>query len=66
MKSISATRQGAMRLLARSLPPKQISMRAYSLYVQFRPSVPTGVRGWDAGGGLDLGRFRALARRMKR
>jgi hypothetical protein len=53
----------AMRSLARSLTPSALSARAYPLYVQFRPEVPKGVRGWGAAGRLDLGRIRGLARR---
>ena len=44
----------AMRSLARSLTPKELSARAYPLYVQFRPEVQRGSRGWGAAGGLDL------------
>lgn len=52
----------AMRELATSRPPKALAAEAYSLYEQFRPSVPAGTRGWGAKGTLDLARLRALAR----
>jgi hypothetical protein len=61
-----APARAAMRALARSLPPKQLSAHAYPLYVQFRPEVPKGVRGWGAAGRLDLSRIRTLARRKRR
>jgi hypothetical protein len=47
--------------LARSLPPREIALRAYRLYEVFRPEVPAGVRGWGAAGELDLDRIEALA-----
>jgi len=42
----------AMRSLMRSLTPSALSGRAYPRYVQFRPEVPKGVRGWGRRGGL--------------
>ena len=39
----------AMRSLARSLTPRELSARAYPLYVQFRPVVPKGVPGMGCG-----------------
>jgi hypothetical protein len=51
----------AMAKLARSFPPKELATRAYSLYEQFRPAVPTGTRGWGAKGDLDLEKIKGLA-----
>jgi hypothetical protein len=53
----------AMQSLARSLTPRELSARAYPLYMQFRPEVPKGVQGWGVAGRLDLARIRTLARR---
>lgn len=51
----------AMRALARAYPPKQLASAGFSLYEQFRPSIPEGVRGWGARGPLDLNLIRLLA-----
>lgn len=51
----------AMEKLARSLPPQELTLRAYHLYEEFRPEIPAGVRGWGAAGKLDLDRIEALA-----
>jgi len=53
---------GAMRLLAKSRPPKALAAEAYHLYEQFRPGVPAGVRGWGAQGMLELEAIRRLAK----
>ncbi len=53
--------QGAMEKLARSLPPRQLASRAYSLYESFRPEIPEGTKGWGAKGELDLDKIRSLA-----
>ena len=55
----------AMELLARSLPPKELAARAYSLYGAFSPKVPAGTRGWGAQGELDLDLVRALAKKKR-
>ena len=52
----------AMRALARAYPPKQLASAGFSLYEQFRPSIPEGVRGWGARGPLDLNLIRLLAK----
>jgi hypothetical protein len=52
----------AMKHLARSLPPAELAGRAYGLYEQFRPVIPTGAAGWGAEGKLDLARIERLAR----
>jgi hypothetical protein len=51
----------AMRDLAESLRPEELSDRAYSLYEEFRPVIPKGRRGWGAKGDLDLDLIRSLA-----
>ena len=54
--------RAAMRHLARSMPPKTLAANGYALYVKFRPSVPTGVKGWGARGKLDLTLIRRLTK----
>ena len=51
----------AMAALARSMNPTQLAARAYALYEEFRPEVPTGVKGWGAAGILSLEKIRGLA-----
>jgi hypothetical protein len=51
----------AMEELAAALPPRELAVRAFSLYEHFRPNVPEGVRGWGAKGELDLDKIRDLA-----
>jgi hypothetical protein len=51
----------AMRDLAKSFPPAQLSQIAFSLYEKFRPAIPPGVTGWGAKGTLDIARIRSLA-----
>lgn len=46
--------RAAFEVLAKSLPPKELSARAYSLYGRFSPKVPKGTAGWGAKGELDL------------
>jgi hypothetical protein len=53
--------KAAMRDLAESLEPEELSDRAYSLYEEFRPVIPKGKRGWGAKGDLDLSLIRSLA-----
>ncbi len=52
----------AMEKLAGSYPPKDLAEHAFSLYEQFRPEIPAGVRGWGAKGVLDLGAIERLRR----
>jgi hypothetical protein len=47
--------------LARAFSPKELAVRAFSLYEHFRPGIPEGVRGWGAKGELDLDRIRGLS-----
>jgi len=51
----------AMEALARAYPPRQLASAGFSLYEQFRPTIPEGVRGWGARGPLDLNLIRTLA-----
>ncbi len=55
----------AMQALASSLDAQELAARAYSLYEQFRPDIPSGKRGWGAQGELDLRRLRSLAARSR-
>ena len=52
----------AMTALAKSLTREDLADRAFSLYEQFRPQIPPGVRGWGAKGELDLARMKSLSR----
>jgi hypothetical protein len=51
----------AMLELAKSLPPSQLSEKAYALYEKFRPEIPPGKKGWGACGKLDLDLIRKMA-----
>jgi len=53
----------AMQALAKAYKPKELAVAAYHLYEQFRPEIPSGVRGWGATGDLDLSRIEALAKK---
>ncbi len=55
------TARSAMRELAKAFRPEQLRENAFSLYEQFRPAIPEGVRGWGAKGNLDVDRIRSLA-----
>ena len=57
-ESFGAAR-AAMRDLAKSLQPKQLSKNAFGLYQRFRPAIPEGVTGWGAKGRLDIDRIRS-------
>jgi hypothetical protein len=57
--------RSAMRRLAKSLQPKELAERGFSLYERFRPTIPEGVKGWGAKGSLDLGLIERLAERSK-
>ena len=49
-----------MQALAKSRSPSKLAGEAYHLYEKFRPTVPTGTRGWGAKGTLDLATIRKL------
>lgn len=53
--------EAAMRNLAKAYLPKRLATMGFSLYEQFRPDIPEGVKGWGAKGVLDVARLRALA-----
>ena len=55
--------RSAMKQLAKSLPPKELSKQAYALYGQFTPKVPTGTQGWGAKRELDLDKICKLAKK---
>jgi hypothetical protein len=44
-----------MKKLVNALTPDDLAQPGFSLYEQFRPVIPEGVRGWGAKGELDLG-----------
>jgi hypothetical protein len=50
-----------MASLAGAHEPQELASTAYRLYEEFRPAIPSGVRGWGAKGRLDLDHIRAMA-----
>jgi hypothetical protein len=50
--------EAAMRELAKAYPPKRLAAIGFTLYEQFRPEIPEGVKGWGAKGRLDLAKLR--------
>ena len=54
--------RAAMRKLAKSYTPAELSQQAYPLYERFRPAVPAGKTGWGAKGVLDLDRLDRLGK----
>jgi hypothetical protein len=58
--------QAAMERLAKSLPPERLALEAFHLYEQFRPEVPSGVKGWGVKGTLEIRRILDLAKRDTR
>ncbi len=59
---LDATRM-AMQALAATLPPKELNAKAFHLYEQFRPEVPSDEKGWGAKGVLDIARIMELSGR---
>jgi len=55
------TARTVMEELARSFPREELADQAYVLYERFRPSIPSGQRGWGAKGELKLDLIRSLA-----
>ena len=53
----------AMEELARSFPREELPGKAYVVYERFRPSIPSGRRGWGARGELKLDLVRSLAKK---
>ena len=56
---LAAVRE-AMQHLAGSFEADDLREAAYSLYEQFRPSIPRGCKGWGAKGELNLDLIRSL------
>ena len=54
--------QAAMQKLAKAYKPEELAAKAYTLYEQFRPTIPEGTKGWGAKGELDLDRIRTLSK----
>ena len=52
--------EAAMKQLAKAYKPDELAAQAYTLYEQFRPTIPEGTRGWGAKGELNLDTIRAL------
>ena len=57
--ALAETRKVMMEL-AYGFEPEELASQAFSLYEQFRPRIPEGVRGWGAKGELDLARISRL------
>ena len=51
----------AMVALAEAYNPKELDAMGNSLYEEFRPEIPEGIKGWGAKGTLDLDLIRKLA-----
>ena len=51
----------AMASLADAHEPQELPSIAYRLYEEFRPVIPSGVRGRGAKGRIDLDHIRAMA-----
>jgi hypothetical protein len=54
--------RSAMEALAGKFEPEELKHACYGLYEQFRPSIPSGKRGWGTKGKLDLGLIRGLGK----
>lgn len=52
-----------MEELAGSFPGEELAHKAYMLYEKFRPSIPSGQRGWGAKGELRLDLIRSLGKK---
>jgi hypothetical protein len=52
----------AMQDLAKSFRPEELAVKAFGLYVKFRPTVPEDASGWGAKGELKLDRIHSLAK----
>lgn len=53
--------ESAMDALAKSITRKVLVERAFDLYAEFRPAIPSGTAGWGAKGVLDLTAIRKMA-----
>lgn len=56
----------AMGALARAHTASQLRGHGYALYKEFRPSIPSGKKGWGAEGRLSLDKIRRLAADAKK
>lgn len=54
--------RAAMETLAKSVKPKELAETAFGLYEKFRPSIPSGTKGWGAKGELDLAFIESLGK----
>jgi hypothetical protein len=54
--------RAAMTTLAHGYRPRELATEAFTLYEEFRPAVPEGVKGWGAKGVLDLRKICSLAK----
>jgi len=52
----------AMKVLAGAFQPRELALKAFSLYERFRPVIPPGVQGWGAKGELRPDFIRSLAK----
>jgi hypothetical protein len=57
--------RSTMTELAKAYSPSELAERAYGLYVEFRPLIPSGKKGWGAKGRLSLVKIRQMARQSK-
>jgi hypothetical protein len=55
-----ADAEEALASLAAALSPDDIGKEAYSLYSQFRPSIPEGQAGWGKKGLFEISKLRDL------
>lgn len=55
--------RSAMQRVTKSFGPKELATAAFSLYEQFRPEIPDGVKGWGAKGVLDLVIIKGLVKK---
>jgi hypothetical protein len=54
--------RAAMEKLAKAYKPKELAGKAYALYEEFGPAIPSGKRGWGARGDLAPGLIERLAK----
>jgi hypothetical protein len=62
-KDTLALVSAAMHQLADSMTPEELAKKAYSLYEEFRPPIPSGEEGWGAAGELSLKKIRGMGHR---
>jgi hypothetical protein len=54
--------RAAMTKLARAHEAHDLAAKAFVLYEEFRPTIPSGLKGWGAAGVLDLDQIRKMAK----